>query len=122
MLEDKVAVSWFPIGGQAHQLVFATVDLEAAMIGERRVKQAEGVREVHLVRKRHLVAGPVAERGGGPLADAVEHEDGGLLERRGEECTRRVGLVMLGEDVALPVKAAQAAVQYARQLELLMHP
>ena len=44
-LEDQVLVDRPAVGGQAHQLVFAAVDLEAAVIGERRIEQAERVRE-----------------------------------------------------------------------------
>ena len=41
---------------------------------------------------------PVPQAGRGPLAHAVEREDGRLLERRGEERARGVRLVVLGED------------------------
>ena len=46
-------------------------------------------------------AGP--EAGGGPLANAVEGEDGRFLERRRKESASGVRLVVLGEDVALAV-------------------
>ena len=43
VLANQVGVDGLAVGRQAHQLVFAAVDLEPAIIGERRVKQAERV-------------------------------------------------------------------------------
>ena len=41
MLEDPVRIARYAVGGQAHQLVLAMVHREAAVVGERRVEQAE---------------------------------------------------------------------------------
>ena len=49
LLEDQVGVPRLAVGGQAHQLVLAGVDLEAAEVGEGRVEQAERVGKVELV-------------------------------------------------------------------------
>ena len=54
------------------------------------------------------VAAAVAERRGRPLADAVERQDGGLVERRREKRAGRVRLVMIGEDDAAVVLRRQA--------------
>ena len=61
------------------------------------------------------VAAAGAVAGGGPLADAVDGEDGGFVERRGEEGAGRVRLVVLGEDESLSITAAQSATHFARR-------
>ena len=49
LLEDQVLVDRPAIRGQPHQLVLAAVDLEATVVGECRIEQAERVRELDLV-------------------------------------------------------------------------
>ena len=49
-LEDQVAVDRAAVGRQAHQLVLAAVDLEAAIVGERGIEQTQRVRECDVVR------------------------------------------------------------------------
>ena len=44
------------VGREPHHLVFAGVDLEAGVIGERRIKQAERMREVDLLEDLERVA------------------------------------------------------------------
>ena len=78
----SVGVLRLAVGREAHELVLAGVDLEAGEVGERRVEQAERVREADLADQLELVALADAERGRRPLADAVDGEDGRLLERR----------------------------------------
>ena len=51
MVEDQLREAWLAVGGEAHQLVFAAVDPEAAIIGEGGVEQAERVREAELMRQ-----------------------------------------------------------------------
>ena len=58
------------------------------------------MREAQLVRQLDPVAAPDAEARGRPLADAVQRQDRGLLERRREEGAGGVRLVVVGEDVA----------------------
>ena len=45
LLQDQVVIDRPAIGGQAHQLVFAAVYLEATIIRECRIEQAQRVRE-----------------------------------------------------------------------------
>ncbi len=54
VLVDRLPVDGPAVGGQAHQLVFAAVDLEAAVIGESRVEQPERMRELEMVRQRRI--------------------------------------------------------------------
>ena len=86
MLENRVPVDRLAVGGQAHQLVFAAVDLEAAVIGERRVEQAQGMREIaDDASASSLLPAPVPKAGGAPFADAVQGEDGRFLEGLGKK-------------------------------------
>jgi len=80
------------------------------------------VGEVQLVAESDLVALADAEAGGGPFADAIHGEDGGLVEGRGEERAGGVGFVVLGEDVAALVGAVQGLVHLAGQVQLLLEP
>ena len=97
VLENQIDEARFAVGREAHELVFARVDAEAAVVSESGVEEAEGVREAELAEKLEIGAGAAAERGGGPFADAVEREDGGVGERRREEGAGGVRLVMAGE-------------------------
>src|SRR5205085_10633014 len=83
---------------QAHELVFAVVHLEAAIVGERGVEQSQRVRKIDAVRELDLVSFADAERRRAPFADAVEREDGGLVERAWKEGAGRMTLMMLGEE------------------------
>ena len=98
VLRDQVVVDGPAVGREAHQLVFAAVDLEAAVVGERGIEQPERVRKLQLLRQLDLVAAPDAQRRRAPLADAVERQDGRFVERAREKRARRVALVVIGED------------------------
>ena len=56
LVEDQVLELRLAIGRQAHDLVLAGVDLEAGVVGERRIEQPERVREVDLLQHLELVA------------------------------------------------------------------
>ena len=117
----SVGVLRLAVGRQAHQLVLARVDREAAEVGEGRVEQAQRVRKAQLVRERDAVAAADAEAGRGPFADAVEREDGRLVERRGKERAGGVRLVVLGEDAALGDSCRSSPrCDLARQVQLLL--
>ena len=119
-LEDELREARLAVRGQAHDLVLARVDLEAGVVGESRVEQPEGVGEAHLAEERDGVAPPDPEGGRRPFPDAVHGQDGGLLERRGEEGGGGMGFVVLGEE-ELPV-VAQLAADLALGPELAPQP
>ena len=98
MLRDQVPVDRAAVRRQSHQLVLAAVHLEAAVVGECGVQQPERMRKLQLACQRDLVAPPDAQRRRAPLADAVEGQDRGLVERARKERARGVALVMVGED------------------------
>jgi hypothetical protein len=125
LLEDPVPVDGLPVGGEAHQLVLPVVDLEAGVIGEGGVEQAQGVWKGELFQELETAPLPDADRRGRPLADPVHREDGRLRERRGVEGARRVGLVVLGE--VDPLRLGKTAARErlpdpGLDPELLAHP
>ena len=122
LFEDQVDVLRLAVGGQAHQLVLARIDLESAVIGEGRVEHAGRVRKVELVREIDAVAAAGAVAGGGPLAHAVDGKNGGFFERRGKEGAGRVRLVVLGEDESLFITVVQSATHFAREIEFFLEP
>ena len=54
VFENAIGVDRFPVGGQAHQLVFARVDSETAVVGEGGVEQAQRMRVVHFLSLIHI--------------------------------------------------------------------
>ena len=89
------------VGRKPHQLVLAGIDLEAGIVGEGGVEQAEAVREMDLLVDLEVFSIADGGRRGGPFADAVEGEDGGLVERRRIERGGGVAQMMLAEGQAL---------------------
>ena len=54
MIEDGLGVFRLAIGRESHDLVFAGIDLEAGVIGESRIEQAERMRKVDFLLDRQL--------------------------------------------------------------------
>src|SRR5207302_1451333 len=98
------------------------IDLEAAVIGESRIQQAERVWELQMVREANAIAAARAAGRGRPFADAVERKDGGLLERAGEEGAGGVAFMMIGEDEPRPGRAAKPLPQRAAQVQFFLEP
>jgi hypothetical protein len=97
VLVDKVLVFRLAIGGQAHQLVLARVDPEAAEVGEGGVEHPQRIGESHPLDDLEVVALGPGHRQGVPLADGVDGQDGGVLEGRGVEGRGDVRGVVGGE-------------------------
>ena len=120
LVEDQVLEPGLAIGCQAHDLVLARIDLEAGVVGESRIEQSQRMREVQLFQHLQAVALAIAQRRGRPFADPVHRQDGGFLERRGEERRRRVTLVMFAEQQArLPVEVGLPLLHLVAQQRLL---
>jgi hypothetical protein len=58
VLADLLLEARLAVGREPHQLVLAAVDLEAAVVGERRVEQAERVREADLLQQAQRLPSP----------------------------------------------------------------
>ena len=121
VLEDRVDVLRLAVGGEAHDLVFARVHLEARVVGERAVEHADRVREVDRAEELELVALSHAVGRGRPLADAVDREHGRLVEGRGVERRGRVRLVVLSEE-DLALVAGELLTNHGARVELLAQP
>ena len=122
MLRDEVAIDRPAVRREAHQLVFAAVHLEAAVVRERGVQETERVGELELAREGDPVAAAHAHRRRRPFADAVEREDGRFVERAGEERARGVALVVVGEHDRRADAAANPAPDQPGLLQLLAEP
>ena len=75
LVENEVDVSGSAVRSEAHELVFAAVDPESAVVGKRGVKQAQRVWKVDLPLGDQPVALAEPDRRGRPLADCIETED-----------------------------------------------
>jgi len=80
MITDQIDVFRLTVGRQAHQFVFARVDLESTEVRKGRVEQSQRVRKVQLVRKLDLVPVTGAKTSGGLLAYAIKRENRRLFE------------------------------------------
>ena len=85
------------IGREPHELVFAAIDLETAIIREGGVQEPQRVREVKLAEDLDVLALSPPDRRRRPFSHAVEGEDRGFLEGRRIKSAGRVRKVMLGE-------------------------
>ena len=56
MIEDQAGIFRLAIGREAHHLVLARIDLEAGVVGESRIEQAERMRKVDLACQLERVA------------------------------------------------------------------
>ncbi|MPN56847.1 hypothetical protein SDC9_204540 [bioreactor metagenome] len=75
MLKDLLPIDRPAIRGQTHQLVFAAVHFEPAVIGERGVEQAQGMRELELLQQRKPRSLAVTDRCRAPFAHSIDREN-----------------------------------------------
>ena len=122
MLEDQVPVDRLPVRGQTHQLVFAAVDLEAAIVGKRRIQQAQRVGERDVVDQADAI--PFADTVGGraPLADPVQGHDRRPVEGAREKRAGGMALMMIGEDQPGTRRPSQTAAQGPPHVQLVLEP
>src|SRR6185436_2676920 len=94
-LAQPVRVPRRAVRREAHDLVLAVVDRETEVRRERRVQQAERMRELDLLEE--LERGAVAEavRRGRPLADAVDGEQRRAWKSRKEKRAGGVALMVI---------------------------
>ena len=122
MVSDQICVGGLSVRGQPHELVFAGVDPEPRVVGEGGVEEPQRVRKSQLVCQLDPIRVPDSVAGRGPLSDAVQCQDRGVLEGRGEERAGGVRLVVLGEGDALAIGAPEPATDLPGQVELLFEP
>ena len=95
---DRVGVDGLAIGREPHQLVFARIHLEAAVIGEGGIKQPQRMREADLPQRCEPAPLPQPGRSGGPFPHPIHAEHGRFLKGAGVEGGAGVGKVVLREE------------------------
>ena len=105
---------------KTHQLVLAAIDAKTTEISESGVKKPERMRKTELLEEPYPIPFPDADAACRPLADAVERQDGCLVERGREKSASGMRLVMAGEDVASSILSVQSKVQLPRCMQLLL--
>src|SRR3954462_4390362 len=119
--QNEIHVARLPVRSKAHHLVFTGIHLEAGVIGEGRVQQAERIWPSEL-RENFQIAPPAqADRCGSPFTDSVHRQDGGFLKRRWKERARCVGFVMLRIEKR-PFVPAKRFTKQAIGEKLLLYP
>ena len=81
MIVNRIDVSGFAVGREAHHLVLAGVHLESALVRERRIEQAERIGPVKLTDQVDVIPLSDSDRRSCPFADTVDGENRGLFER-----------------------------------------
>ena len=120
VVEDGAHVLRLAVGREAHHLVFAGIDFETGVEGERRIEQPQGVRKIDLPRHLQVVAVTDPYGGGGPLADPVHGQDHRVPKGRRVERARRVRLMVLGkQQFGVPIHVRGEASQFPAQQVLL---
>ena len=127
VVADQLGVFRLAVGREPHHLVLAGIDLEPEIVGERRVEQAERMREMDLAVDLDRVVLAQPRRGRRPFADAIHRQDRRCLEGRWIEGARRMRLMMLGEhqllvDVDLGHVPRQLVRQHLALEQLLARP
>ena len=77
MVFDLIDVLGLAIGGQAHQFVFAGIDLETAVVGEGRIQQPKGMGEVDFPQRLEAAALTKPGRSGGPFTNPIHAKHSG---------------------------------------------
>jgi len=90
--EARLAVS-----GESHHFVLVAILGESEELGEGGVEEAEGVREADGAAHVDVIAAADDPHDAAEVAEAIDGDDGGLIERRTEEGAGEVGAVMLDE-------------------------
>lgn len=130
-LADFIDVARLAVRGHAHHFVFAVVDTEAEIGGERRIEQADRMGEALFFKQCDRVAtagrvavpcaGRGAERRRCPFADAVNRQHGGLAERAGEKRAGGVAHVVIAEQDLIRIDM-QVILNDALDPELFLQP
>lgn len=94
---DLLEESRLAVSGESHHLVLVAILGEAEELGEGGVEETEGVREADGAADVDVVAAADAPHDAAEVAEAIDGDDGGLIERRTEEGAGEVGAVMLDE-------------------------
>ena len=122
MLQDRLPVDRPAVRSQPHQFVFTAVYFKTAVIGKRRVEEAERMGKCDVVDESDPVSLADPERGRAPLADPVERDDRRFVEGAREERTGGMGLVVIGKDQARIGRRPERAPDRTPHVQLVPEP
>ena len=86
VLENGLLVHRLAVRRQAHELVFAAIDLETAVVCEAGIEQTERMRKGKMAQQLDAVAFADAVAGRGPLTYAIERKNCRPGKRARKEC------------------------------------
>src|SRR6185295_8941699 len=75
MVQDRLHERGLPVRREPHDLVFAGVDLESGVIGERRIEQADRMGKMDLLVYLEIAATTLCERGRRPFPHSVHRQN-----------------------------------------------
>src|SRR5262252_1329636 len=110
MVEDDLGVARGSVRRETHQLVFATVDAEPAIVRKRRVQEPERMREMLLLEHGEAIALAAGQAGSRPFTHAVQRQYRRLFKWRWEERAGRMRFMMLREYIALAVGVVESPI------------
>ncbi len=122
VFEDEIVEKGFAVRSEAHQFVFAAVDLETAVISERGIEKSKRVRKLELLQQSQFIAFAHAEGGSAPFANAIEGHDCGIFEGAGKKCAGGMTFVMVGKDETGGFGRFETLAQSATHVELVLEP
>src|ERR1043166_9158913 len=105
---------------EAHEFVFARVDLKTRVIRECAIEHPKRVRKADLTHQVDLIAATNAPGRRAPFADTIEGHDRSFLKRRSKERARSVRPVLRREVDRPFVFTTETAVDLSRKKELLI--
>src|SRR5579871_5917318 len=82
---DIVDEARLAVRAQAHHLIFVAVFRKSQELSKSRIKQTERMRVAHTAADVDVIAAAHAPHHTTEVAEAIDGDDGGLVERRGEE-------------------------------------
>ena len=115
MIANELRIAGLAIRREAHELVFAGIHLEAGVIGERRIQQAEAMWKMNLLVNSKFISFADRHRGRRPFTNAIERQHGGTVERRGIKSGSRVAqMVLAKQQPLLPIEVRLQLPQLTR--------
>jgi len=93
-----VSVPRLSVWGETHHLVFGAIYLEAEVVGEGRVEEAERIGEADFLREAELRSFPIPDGCRRPFTHPVDRDDRGIWEARAEVRRGGMGFVVFGEE------------------------
>ena len=95
MRPNEILVNRLAERRQTHQFVLAAIDLEPAIVSERRIEQPDRMRKLQMMGKIDFVSRSCSHDRGAPFTNPIERQNGGFLEWAREKRACGVTFVMI---------------------------